>query len=138
VCVPQKSILIVDDDKAILRVLTKLLAKRGFTVTAVETGFAALIQIEKTCFDVALLDVRLPDMLGTDLLPVLRKVSPKTVRIIFTGSPSIEKGDRDHEDMDVFLVKPVSPEVLLNVLNEKLSLNNSSSKTGQHLPEPLV
>jgi DNA-binding NtrC family response regulator len=118
---PKRTILIVDDDRAILKVFTRLFEKRGYTVTAVETGAEALLQIEKNCFDAALIDVRLPDMGGTEILPVLQKVSPKTVRIVFTGSPDLGgAGSSGPKDVDAFLVKPVNPDVLLSILNKKL------------------
>jgi DNA-binding NtrC family response regulator len=118
----KRSILIVDDDRAILRVFTRLLEKKGYIVTTVQTGIEALSQIDKNCFDAALIDLRLPDMEGTEILPVLQKTSSKTVRIVITGSPDLKNvGNRQRRDMDAFLIKPVNPEVLLGVLNEKLN-----------------
>ncbi|MCW4017748.1 MAG: response regulator [Candidatus Bathyarchaeota archaeon] len=118
---PKRSILIVDDDRAILRVFTRLLEKKGYVVKAVETGKDALSEIDKTRFDAALIDVRLPDMKGTAILPVLRKTSSKTVRIVITGSPDLKRSRNETRvDMDAFLVKPVNPDILLGVLNEKL------------------
>jgi DNA-binding NtrC family response regulator len=68
-----------------------------------------------------LIDVRLPDMEGTDLLPRIQAMSPETVKIVFTGSPTVEAStEAAKRNMDAFLLKPVKPEVLLGILDEKL------------------
>ncbi len=113
--------LIVDDDRSILRVFTRVLERKGYTVTAVENGKDALRQIEKNHFSAALIDVRLPDMEGTELLPKIQETSPGTVKIVFTGSPTVEAStEAAKKSMDAFLLKPVKPEVLLRILEEKL------------------
>ena len=56
----------------------------------VERGKQALEICEKLPFDVALVDVNLPDIKGTELLHKLKQVQPKMVKIIITGNPSIE------------------------------------------------
>lgn len=117
----KKTMLIVDDDRSILRVFTRVLERKGYTVTAVENGKDALRQIEKNHFSAALIDVRLPDMEGTELLPKIQETSPGTVKIVFTGSPTVEAStEAAKKSMDAFLLKPVKPEVLLRILEEKL------------------
>ncbi len=117
----KKTILIIDDDPSIRRVFTRVFEKKGFCVVAVETGAKALDQIRCSRFDAALIDVRLPDMDGTDLLPEFHATSPKTVKIVFTGSLDVEISAEDvGKNMDAFLIKPVKPEVLLGILEEKL------------------
>jgi DNA-binding NtrC family response regulator len=117
----KRTIIIVDDDRSILRVFTRVLEKKGYTVTTAENGKAALNQIECNRFDAALIDVRLPDMEGTAILPRIQETSPKTVKIIFTGSPDLEVlGNGANKNMDAFLLKPVKPEVLLGILDEKI------------------
>jgi DNA-binding NtrC family response regulator len=117
----KRTIIIVDDDRSILRVFTRVLEKKGYTVTTAENGKDALNQIEHSRFDAALIDVRLPDMAGTAILPRIQETSPKTVKIVFTGSPDLEVlGNGANKNMDAFLVKPVKPEVLLGILDEKI------------------
>jgi DNA-binding NtrC family response regulator len=117
----KRTIIIVDDDRSILRVFTRVLEKKGYIVTTAENGKDALNQIEHGSFDAALIDVRLPDMEGTTILPRIQETSPKTVKIVFTGSPDLEVlGNGANENMDAFLIKPVKPEVLLGILDEKI------------------
>ncbi|MFB3890201.1 MAG: response regulator [Candidatus Bathyarchaeia archaeon] len=117
----KKTILVVDDDPYILRVFRRVFEKKGYAVTTAGTYRDALHYLRQNRFNAALLDVRLPDMDGTRLLPVIREASPGAVRIVFTGSPPEEfaNGCLD-KSVDAFLVKPVKPEVLLGILDEKL------------------
>jgi DNA-binding response OmpR family regulator len=118
----KKSILVVDDDKSILRTLTRILQKAGYDVDAAETGKEAAENAEKRCYDLALVDVRLPDMDGTDLLAEMKETLRNTVKIMITGFPSLETGVKALDGgADAYLVKPVRPEELLMLIQEKLN-----------------
>jgi DNA-binding response OmpR family regulator len=117
----KKSILVVDDDKSILRTLTRILQKAGYDVDAAETGKEAMEKADKRRYDLALVDVRLPDMDGTDLLVVTKDTLQDTVKIMITGFPSLETGVKALDGgADAYLVKPVRPEELLMLIEEKL------------------
>jgi DNA-binding response OmpR family regulator len=117
----KKSILVVDDDKSILRTLTRILQKAGYDVDAAETGKEAMEKADKRRYDLALVDVRLPDMDGTDLLVVTKDTLQDTVKIMITGFPSLETGVKALDGgADAYLVKPVRPEDLLMLIEEKL------------------
>ena len=64
----KKRILVIDDDKSILRAFTRIRQKSGYEVDAAETGKEAIEKAETGRYDLALVDVRLPDMDGTDLV----------------------------------------------------------------------
>jgi DNA-binding response OmpR family regulator len=116
-----KTILVVDDDKSILRTFTRILQKDGYDIDAAETGKEAIEKAEARHYDLALVDVRLPDMDGTDLLNKIKKQLQDTVKIMITGFPSLESGVRAlDEGADAYLVKPVKPEELLMLIEEKL------------------
>jgi len=66
-------ILIVDDDSYILRAFSSVLTKKGFEVETSETGKQALEKLKQDSFDLALIDVCLPDMDGTELLSKAKK-----------------------------------------------------------------
>jgi DNA-binding response OmpR family regulator len=117
----KKTILVVDDDKSILRTFTRILQKSGYEIDVAETGKEAMEKAENRHFDLALVDIRLPDMDGTDLLAKLKKPLQHTVKIMITGFPSLETGVKAlDEGADAYLVKPVKPEELLMLLEEKL------------------
>ena len=118
---PNKIILIVDDDKSILRTFTRILQKSGYEVEIAETGKEAMEKVEKRLYDLALVDIRLPDIEGTDLLSQLKKQLQHTIKIMITGFPSLETGVKAlDEGADAYLVKPVKPQELLSIIEEKL------------------
>jgi DNA-binding response OmpR family regulator len=118
----KKRILVVDDDVSILRVFKHILEKEGYIVEIAETGKDALEKIENKKFDVCLVDVRLPDMDGTDLLLNI-PCDSRTIKIIITGFSTDEVGKKAADyGADDFLVKPVKPEELIATVKERLGV----------------
>ena len=114
-------VLIVDDDRSILRVFTRVFEKNGYVVDTADTGKEAFAKLLNNHYDVVLLDIQLPDMDGTDLLLKLPDKAPETVKIIITGHSTMERGSLAAEyGADDYLVKPVQPEELLVTIREKL------------------
>ena len=119
--VAKKTILVVDDDKSILRTFTRILQKSGYEIDVAETGKEAVEKTANRHYDLALVDIRLPDIDGTELLAKLKKPLQQTVKIMITGFPSLETGVKAlDEGADAYLVKPVKPQELLVLLEEKL------------------
>jgi DNA-binding NtrC family response regulator len=116
-----KTVLVVDDDKAILRTFTRILQRAGYVAETAENGKEALEKVRVRTYDVALIDVILGDSSGLDLLPVIEKSSPKTVKIIITGTDSPEKKDEACKNgADAYLTKPVNPSTLLSIFQKRL------------------
>ena len=86
----KKRILIVDDDKPLLTSLAKILEREGYDVDVAETGKEAIEKSKTQFYHLALLDIKLPDMNGTELLGIIDGHLPKTVKIMITGYPSTE------------------------------------------------
>jgi DNA-binding response OmpR family regulator len=121
----KKTVLIVDDDQAVRRGFKAILEKEGYSVEVAETGAEALDKIQTEKFDVLLIDVRLPDVDGTELLSRVSKFSD-SIKIIITGFSSEEVGMKAADyGADDFLVKPVKPEDLLYTIRERLLLIQS-------------
>ncbi|MGD6810323.1 MAG: response regulator [Candidatus Bathyarchaeia archaeon] len=117
----KKTILVIDDDKSILRTFTRILQKSGYNIDVAETGKEAIEKADAHTYDLALVDIRLPDMDGTELLAKLKVQLQNTVKIMITGFPSLETGVKAlDEGADAYLVKPVKPQELLVLLEEKL------------------
>jgi DNA-binding NtrC family response regulator len=113
-------IIVVDDDVGILRVFKSILQKQGYIVETAETGKAALEKIKKEKFNVYLIDVRLPDMEGTDILLNIPN-SQGIVKIIITGFSTDDVGKRAADyGADDFLVKPVKAEELIATVRDRL------------------
>lgn len=117
----KKVILVVDDDKAILRTFSRILSQCGYEIETAETGSEAIGKACKRHFDMVLLDLRLPDMTGTDILQKARGPLQSTAKIIITGFPSLESGVLAFDGgADAYLTKPVAPQELLMIVDDKL------------------
>ena len=113
-------VLIVDDDKDILRSLKDIMSSKGYQVDVAETAESALEKTRNQYFNLALLDIRLPDMEGTELLAKIHKERPMMMKIMITGYPSLDNAVRAlNLGADAYIMKPVNPENLLKVVEEK-------------------
>ena len=102
--------------------LSSVLNDEGYVVEAVENGKEAIKACEKSFFDVALIDVELPDMKGTELLNRLKKMQPKMVRIVITGHPSLESAMKAvNERADGYVLKPFTVTELLEKIKKLLT-----------------
>jgi DNA-binding NtrC family response regulator len=113
------SVIIVDDEKEIRDMLSTILKDNGYLVETVENGKQALKACEKGYFDVALLDIELPDIKGTELLQRLKEAQPKMVNIIMTGHPSIENAVKSvNNKADGYVLKPFDITLLLETMKK--------------------
>jgi DNA-binding NtrC family response regulator len=118
----KKTVLIVDDDKSILRTFSHILQKQDYIVETAENGKQALERAKNRHYDLLLLDIRLPDMDGTDLLVKAKEEFQHTVKIVITGFPSMETGVKAlSEGADAYLGKPVKPKELLKTIDEQFN-----------------
>ena len=123
------SILVVDDDAGVRTMLSTVLGDEGYLVEAVENGKQAVKTCEKSLFDVALIDIELPDMKGTELLNKLKRIRPKMIRIIITGHPSLETAMKAvNERADGYVLKPFEVSELLQKIRTLLE-----EKTNEYL-----
>ncbi len=113
------NVLVVDDDKEIRNTLTAILENESYLVQTAESGKKAVRLCEKATFDVALIDIELPDIKGTELLHILKEKQPKMVRIIITGHPSIENAAKSvNEKADGYIMKPFDIQELLAIIKK--------------------
>jgi PAS domain S-box-containing protein len=83
-------ILIVDDEEGARRSLALILGKTGYETETAETGAEALAKARENGFNLALLDIKLPDMDGVDLIEPLQEMHPEMVVMMVTGYASVE------------------------------------------------
>ena len=116
-----ESILIVDDDVKIREMLSNILTDKGYSVTSVGRGKEAITESFKQIFNLALIDICLPDMEGTELLTKLRKTEPQMIKIIITGNATLDNSiDAANKGVDGFIVKPFDPKKLIKLIESKL------------------
>lgn len=115
------SILIVDDDESICRTLSLYLKREGYETDLAITGREAIEKSKKKVYDVALLDIKLPDMEGIELLTAIRETTPKMIKIMVTGYPTLGNAVEALKlDADDYIMKPVAPEELVKTITRKL------------------
>ena len=83
-------ILFVDDERSLQETMRLELPRLGHEVTVCPDGRSAMKVLEKTMFDAAILDLRMPGMTGMEVLEHLKKVSPDTEAVMMTGHASME------------------------------------------------
>lgn len=127
-----KRILIVDDDKAILKSLKDILQSEGYGVDTAETGRGAIEKSEAQFYNLALLDIKLLDMEGTKLLTKMHSDTPRMMKIMITGYPSLENAvEALNLGADAYIMKPVSPEKLLEVVEDKLKEQEEAERMSE-------
>jgi YesN/AraC family two-component response regulator len=116
-----KFILIVDDDKTILEGFKVLLETKKYKISTAENGREALEKVRNNFYNLALLDIKLPDMEGTDLISEFRQIKPEIKIIVVTGYSTRENAINSlNLGADGYLEKPVTPGKLLGIVADKL------------------
>lgn len=117
----EKRILIVDDDEAIVESHSTLLSNAGYVVDVALNGEEAIKKSKEKVYNVALIDVVLPDMTGIDLLTKLEERKPATRKIIITGYASLDNAVKAlNLGADAYLIKPVDPEELISTVKKQI------------------
>ncbi len=110
-------ILVIDDQEAIRTTVSAILKDEGYCVETVKNGKEAIKALKKTSFDLALVDIKLPDIEGTELLRRLRECQPKIATIILTGHPSLENAIKAvNNKADGYILKPFETKALLETI----------------------
>jgi len=123
------SILIVEDDANIRQTLSTILQQKGYKTDTAKNGQEAIQKSKTKFFNLALLDIKLPDMEGTKLLTTLHQDLPKMMKIMITGYPSVENAvEAVNKGADAYIIKPVKPEKLLTLIEEKLQEQSQAEK----------
>jgi DNA-binding NtrC family response regulator len=115
------NVLVVDDDPKMRDMLSEILINQGYYVTVCENGEEAIDTSFNELFNIALIDIHLPDMEGTELLNKLRKSEPPLIKIIITGNATLNNSiEAANKGVDAYIVKPFNPVKLVELLKEKL------------------
>jgi DNA-binding NtrC family response regulator len=115
----QIKILLVDDEEGYVNVLAKRMTKRQVEVSVALSGSEAIQTLRKKDFDVAVVDLKMEDMDGIEVLKIFKKMDPELPVVMLTGHGS-EKAARDGLALGAFdyLTKPYDLEDLLAVITK--------------------
>ena len=109
------------DDENIRKVLQTILEDEDYIVDTAETAKKGIEQSEKAFYNLALIEVRLPDMEGIELLSKLRSTKPKMRKIIVTGYPTLQNAiSAVNKVADAYIMKPFEVEKILQAIQEQL------------------
>jgi DNA-binding NtrC family response regulator len=125
-------ILIVDDDENIRKVVLAILEDKGYNVESVGTAREAVEKSKRKFYNLALIDIRLPDMEGIELLSKMRDTTPRMRKVIITGYPTLQNAvDAVNKGADAYIVKPFDVEKVLNTIDQQLRKQQEEKKYSQ-------
>ena len=127
--IQKNTVLVVDDDRAILESTQAILESADYAVQTAETARDAIRKAKSDWFDIALLDIDLPDMQGTELLEQLQEIKPRMIKIMVTGSASLNNAIQCvNLEAKAYVVKPFDPADLLQIIEEKLKERRAAER----------
>ena len=110
-------VLLVDDDRTLNRSLAAILRSAGYIVTTAFTGTEAIEASRENIFEAVILDIKLPDTDGIDLLKNIKAVDPVIGTMMLSGAATLEDAvETLNQGADAFILKPVDPDDLLHKL----------------------
>jgi DNA-binding NtrC family response regulator len=121
------NILIVDDDPSIRKVMAAILEEKGYKVDTAETGEIAIQKSKTRFYNLALLDIRLPDIEGTELLTQMKQTTPPMIKIMVTGYPSLQNAvEALNKGANAFIIKPLNIDQALEIIENLLEKQRES------------
>ncbi|RLF92996.1 hypothetical protein DRN45_06295, partial [Thermococci archaeon] len=124
----KQGILIIDDDPEIGRTLSDILNLEGYHPIVALTGKEGIAKVKNEDISLALIDLKLPDMPGIDVLKEIKKISPKIEIIILTGYASLESAiDAINLGVFSYIQKPYDAKEL--IMNIKRALEKRKIET---------
>ena len=126
------SILIVDDNEGIRETLSSILEEKGYDTDTAKNGAEAIEKSKTKFYNIALLDIKLPDIEGTKLLTEMQETSPQMIKIMITGYASLQNAvEALNLGANAYIMKPLNPENLLNIIAEKSKTQRKSETMNQ-------
>lgn len=125
-------IIIIDDDESIRQVLKTILEEEGYAVDTADTGKEAVLKTNEKVYNLALIDMRLPDIEGIDLILKIKDTTPRMRKIIVTGYPTIQNAmEAVDKQADAFILKPFDVERVLQTIREQLMKQDEEKQFSQ-------
>jgi DNA-binding response OmpR family regulator len=126
---PGGHILIIDDEVSLRQTMARILLRAGFEVTTVANGQDGLSIIDQHRFDMAYLDIRLPDMNGLEVLKAMRAKLPDMPIILFTAQPDLHSAvEALRRGATDYLMKPLKPETVIQRTRDILEDQNKKKR----------
>ena len=115
----QKRVLVVDDDLYLAETIAEVLRGEGYEAFVCNTGSQALMEVSEREFDIALIDIRLSDMGGIDVLKELKEKAPQMDVVVVTGNASVHSAiEALNHGASRYILKPTPPHELLSIVRD--------------------
>jgi DNA-binding response OmpR family regulator len=132
------SILIIDDDKGMCETLSDILQEKGYRTETAKTGQEAIVKTRKRFFNVALIDIKLPDVTGIEVLKTFRVKHPSMMTIMATGYATLKNAvEALNSGADAYVMKPIDPEGLDRMIKEFSTAAMNKFVTSLEVPASL-
>lgn len=117
-------VLLVDDEEELVSTLAERLDYRGISADYATDGDMALEKLQKSTYDIILIDLKLPGLSGEELLRIIHQSYPNLPALMITGHGSGETGDYIKPDgVHSFLQKPIDISTLIQKMKEAIEAN---------------
>ena len=123
----KKCILLIDDDRLVLKSISRFLNMHGYTLIVAQNGREALEKIKKECCDLIITDIRMPEMDGIETIKKIRELSrrdkrPRAREIIITGFADTA-AQQAAEELGIkdYIYKPFSTADFLETIERNLA-----------------
>jgi DNA-binding NtrC family response regulator len=132
------NLLMVDDDEDILETLKDVFQEKGYRIEIAKTGKDAITKARKHFFDVALIDIKLPDIPGIEVLREFRQKHPATMTIMATGYATLQNAvDALNLGANAYIMKPIDAERLDQRIKEYVVHTINKSVMNLEVPDSL-
>ena len=126
------NVLVVDDEPSIRKVLKAILEEKGHNVETAENGKEAIRKSKTKFYNLALIDIRLPDMEGVKLLTKMKDTTPKMAKIMITGYPSLQNAvEALNKGADAYIIKPLNIDKTLATIEDHLEKQRKAQKMSE-------
>ena len=103
--------------ESVRKAITTTLENKGYVVDVAENGKEAIEKSKTAFYNLALIDIRLPDMEGTELLTALKEITPEMIKIILTGYPTLQNAvEAVNRGANGYFMKPANMDELLRTI----------------------
>jgi DNA-binding NtrC family response regulator len=130
------TVLIIDDEAGIRKLLTTVLNENGYDAESAENGAEAINKTSEKRYDIALIDIILPDLNGVQLLTKFKETRPRTRKIIMTGNPSLQNAvEALNSGADAYIMKPFEMQKVLETVKDQLDKQEQERQAMDQLVE---
>jgi len=128
------SVLVVDEDEEIGGSLMEKFQEAGYFTDVTPNGKEAIDKVKEFFYNIAVVEVKLPDMTGLDFLKVIKNIHPDTSVIFITAKPSLENSvSALNAGANAYIMKPIKTQEMMNHINEALDRQRAIIETRELL-----